>query len=335
MPPAPMAATDVLGFHQTLSNWGRWGDNDQLGALNLITPEITAAAAATVRVGRTVSCARPLDTRAAADNPNPVAHHMIGTVTEGGGADYFAVAPHGFATSHLDALCHIFADGKLYNGYPAETVTAHGATRLGIHHLHAGIVTRGVLLDVPALRGVEALEPGEPVFPEDLEAAEERGAPRPGRRRPARTHGALALARRPRSVGHRRPGRRPRRVLPPVAAQHDVATLGSDGVSDVLPSRVDGVAMPIHMIVIPAMGVHLMDNLDLEALAGACAEERRWAFLLPWRRWSCGAAPPRPSTRSRCSDGARLPRRRQVGVPPTMGALRWRLPAEPWNPALP
>ena len=191
-----MATADVLAFHRTLSNWGRWGDDDQLGALNLITPEVTAAAAATVRSGRTVSCARALDTRPAADNPNPVAHHMIGTVTEGGGADYLALAPHGFATSHLDALCHIFCDGKLYNGYPAETVTAHGATRLGIHHLHAGIVTRGVLLDIPALRGVDALEPGEPVFPEDLEAAEERAAlrVRAGDALLVRT-GTLALAR--------------------------------------------------------------------------------------------------------------------------------------------
>ncbi len=276
-----MTAADVLAFHQTLSNWGRWGDDDQLGALNLITPEVTAAAAATVRVGRTVSCARTLDTRAAADNPNPVAHHMIGTVTEGGGADYIAVAPHGFATSHLDALCHIFADGKLYNGYPAETVTAHGATRLGIHHLHAGIVTRGVLLDVPALRGVDALEPGEPVFPEDLEAAEERAGlrvragdallVRTGRWRWRDEHGpwdASGLA-----AGLDA-------SCLPWLRERDVATLGSDGVSDVLPSRVDGVFMPIHMVVIPAMGVHLMDNLDLESLAAACAEERRWDFLL-------------------------------------------------------
>ena len=97
---------------------------------------------------------------------------MTGTATEGMGADYFAIAPHGFATSHIDALCHIFHEGKLYNGYPAETVTAHGATKLGIHRLHDGIVTRGVLLDIPAQRGVDALEPGEPIFPEDLEAAE-------------------------------------------------------------------------------------------------------------------------------------------------------------------
>src|SRR5271163_1172859 len=99
VPREPMATADVLAFHDTLSNWGRWGEEDQLGALNLITPEVTAAAAATVRTGRTVSCARPLDTVSSADNPAPVAHHMTGTFTEGVGADYVALAPHGFATS--------------------------------------------------------------------------------------------------------------------------------------------------------------------------------------------------------------------------------------------
>src|SRR6185437_9202737 len=128
VPRAPMATADVLAFHQSLSNWGRWGEEDQLGALNLITPEVTAAAAATVRRGRRVSCARTLDTVPSADNPQPVAHHMTGTFTEGMGADYLAISPHGFATSHLDALCHIFYEGKLYNGYDAATVTAHGAT---------------------------------------------------------------------------------------------------------------------------------------------------------------------------------------------------------------
>ena len=281
MPREPMAAADVLAFHETLSNWGRWGDDDQRGTLNLITPEVTTAAAATVQTGRTVSCARPLNTKAAVDNPNPVTHHMIGTVTEGGGADYFAVAPHGFATSHIDALCHIFWDGKLYNGYPAETVTAHGATRLGIHHLHAGIVTRGVLLDIPALRGVDALEPGEPVFPEDLEGAEVRAGlrvrsgdalmVRTGRWGWRDTHGPWDFSTLAAGLDA---------SCLPWLRERDVATLGSDGVSDVLPSRVEGVVMPIHMVVIPAMGVHLLDNLDLDALAAACADEQRWEFLL-------------------------------------------------------
>jgi len=281
VPRDAMAAADVLAFHRTLSNWGRWGEDDQLGALNLITPEVTAAAAATVRTGRTVSCARPLDTVASADNPAPVAHHMTGTATEGMGADYFAIASHGFATSHIDALCHIFHEGRLYNGYPAEAVTAHGATKLGIHRLHDGIVTRGVLLDIPALHGLDALEPGQPVFPEDLEAAEGKAglAVRPGdallvrtgRWRWRATHGAW-------DAGQLAAGLDASCL--PWLRERDVAALGSDGVSDVLPSRVDGVGMPIHTVVIVAMGVHLLDNLDLDALTTACADEARWEFLL-------------------------------------------------------
>ncbi len=275
-----MATADVLALHTSLSNWGRWGDDDQLGALHLITPEVTAAGAATVRSGRTVSCARALNTQAAADNPAPVAHHMIGTVTEGWGADYLAVAPHGFATSHIDALCHVMHEGRLFNGYPAETVTAHGATRLGIHHLNGGVVTRGVLLDIPPLRGVDALEPGDPVFPEDLEAAETRAGVRvrPGDALLVRTgrwrwrdeHG-------PWDLGSLSAGLDASCL--PWLRERDVAALGSDGVSDVLPSRVDGVVMPIHTVAIVAMGVHLLDNLDLDALADACAAEERSEFL--------------------------------------------------------
>jgi len=275
-----MATADVQALHAGLSNWGRWGPDDQLGALNLIAPEVTAAAAATVRTGRTVSCARPLNTEAAADNPAPVAHHMIGTATEGWGADYFAVAPHGFATSHIDALCHIFYEGKLFNGYDTGTVTAHGATRLGIHHLQDGIVTRGVLLDIPAVRGVDALEPGEAIFPEDLEAAEERAGVRvrPGDALLVRTgrwvwratHGPWNIAAQAAGLDA---------ACLPWLRERDVATLGSDAVSDVMPSRVEGVGMPIHEIAIVALGLHLMDNLDLDALAAACADEGRWGFL--------------------------------------------------------
>jgi kynurenine formamidase len=275
-----MTTADVLAFHQTLSNWGRWGNGDELGALNLITREVTAAGAATVRSGRTVSCARPLDTRPSADNPVPVAHHMTGTATEGMGADYFAISPHGFSTSHIDALCHIFHEGKLYNGYPAEAVTAHGATKLGIDQLRAGVVTRGVLLDIPALRGVDALEPGEPIFPEDLEAAEKKAGleVQPGDALLVRTgRWAWRRANGPWDAGSLAAGL-DASCLPWLRGR-DVAALGSDGVSDVLPSRVDGVGMPIHTVVIVAMGVHLLDNLDLDNLATACAEEARWEFL--------------------------------------------------------
>jgi kynurenine formamidase len=205
---------------------------------------------------------------------------MIGTATEGWGADYFALAPHGFATSHIDALCHVFHEGRIFNGYSAETVTAHGATRLGIHHLQSGIVTRGVLLDVPALRGVDSVEPGEPIFPEDLEATEERAGlrvgagdallVRTGRWRWRHDHCPWDLGRRAAGLDA---------SCLPWLCERDVATLGSDGVSDVIPSRVDGVGMPIHTVTLVVMGVHLMDNLDLDALGTACADEGRWEFL--------------------------------------------------------
>jgi kynurenine formamidase len=277
----PLSTTEALALHDTLSNWGRWGDDDQLGALNFITPEVTAAATSTVRTGRTVSCARPLNTEPALDNTAPVAHHMIGTATEGWGADYFAIASHGYATSHIDALCHVFHEGHLYNGYSTETVTAHGATKLGIHHLRQGIVTRGVLIDVPRLRGVDALAPGEPIFPEDLDAAEAQAGLRVQR-------GDLLVVRTGRWRWRADHG--PWDINTGVAGldasclawlhEREVAALGSDGVSDVLPSRVADVHMPIHTVALVAMGLHLLDNLDLDGLADACAEEGRWEFLL-------------------------------------------------------
>ena len=277
----PMSAGEVLDLHKQLSNWGRWGPDDQLGALNLITADVTAAATASVRLGRTVSCARPLPTQPAADNPLPVAHHMIGTATEGYGGDYFAVASHGYATSHIDALCHIFHEGRIYNGYPIETVTAHGARKLGIHHLRAGIVTRGVLVDIPTIRGVEALEPGEPIFPEDLHAADAATGVKVGR-------GDALLVRTGRWRWRELHGPwEPTEGMAGLDAsclawlhEREVALLGCDGVSDVYPSRVENELLPIHRVAIVAMGVHLLDNLDLDDLSVACGAEKRSEFLL-------------------------------------------------------
>jgi kynurenine formamidase len=277
----PLSAKQVLAFHETLSNWGRFGPRDQLGTLNLITPEKRAAAAKLVKSGRVVSASRPLPTRPAVDNPTPAAHHMTHTATEGMGGDYFAIASHGFATSHIDALCHIFHEGKLYNGYPIETVTAHGALELGIHELRDGVVSRGILLDVPRARGVPYLEAGEPIFPEDLERAERDARLRvePGDVLLVRTgRWALREARGPWDTRTSAAGL-DASCLPWLHAR-GVAALGSDGVSDVIPSRVEGVTMPIHSVAIVALGLHLLDNLDLEPLAVACSAETRWEFLL-------------------------------------------------------
>ena len=272
---------DVQTFHEKLSNWGRFGARDQLGTLNFVTPEHRVAAARLVQSGRTVPCARALPTEPSLENPNPVVHLMVGTATEGWGGDYFAMAPHGFATSHIDALSHIFHEGKLYNGYPAERITAHGALELAIHELEAGIVTRGVLFDIPRARGVPFLEPGDPIFWDDLERAERDGGLTVG-------SGDLLLLYTGRWACREAGGPwDPRERLAGLDAsclpwlyEREVAALGCDGVSDVIPSRVDGVDLPIHQVAIVAMGLHLLDNLDLEKLARACREEGRWAFLL-------------------------------------------------------
>jgi kynurenine formamidase len=277
----PLKPEEVQAFHERLSNWKRFGSRDQLGALNFITPELRVAAARLVSSGRTVSCARSLPTQSGVDNPNPVVHLMMGTVTEGWGGDYFAIASHGFSISHIDALCHIFHDGKLYNGYPAERITAHGALELAIHELRDGVVGRGVLLDIPRAWGVPFLEAGAPIFPGDLEQAEERGNVRVG-------PGDVLLIRTGRWALRESQGEwDPRERLSGLDAsclpwlhEREVAALGCDGVSDVIPSRVEGVPMPIHTIAIVAMGLHLLDSLDLEELAGACAAEGRYEFLL-------------------------------------------------------
>ena len=279
--PPPLTAADIDAYRIALSNWGRWDEDDERGCLNHLRPEHPAAAAALVRTGRTVSCARPLPTDPSPENPRPVEHHMIGTAAEGYGADWFGLAPHGHATSHLDALCHIFWDGKVYGGRPADVVTPHGATKLGVQTLRDGVVGRGVLLDVPATLGVDALEPGTPITVEDLEACELRAGVRvgtgdgllvrTGRWRWRDVHGAWPV--------HERLAGLHASCLPWLH-EREISLLGSDGVSDTYPSPVEGVMLPIHTVGIVAMGLHLLDNLDLEALALACAEEQRAEFLL-------------------------------------------------------
>ena len=149
---------DVDAMAQQLSNWGRWGPDDERGALNFITPEVSAAAAALVSDGVTVSCALELAKTPAADNPTPVMHFMTGAGDVSGQSavrgleatgDGFMISPHGMANTHIDALCHILDDGKMYNGFPASDVLSTGAEpRTRSWGWSRGISTRGVLLDI-------------------------------------------------------------------------------------------------------------------------------------------------------------------------------------------
>jgi len=275
-------------FEET-KNWGRWGPDDERGALNWITPERRAAAAALAREGHVVSCALELATLAGPGNPNPAQHMMIAAgdardmVAPGleTSLDYVGVAFHGMAVSHIDALCHVFVEGRMYNGFDASLVKSIGALRNSIMSARDGIVGRGVLLDIPRLRGVRWLEPGDCVVPDELVAAEHAqgievregdillvGTGRDARRA---HHG-------PWDANTGLAGLHPTCV--PWLHGRRIAALGSDGVSDPLPANeTPGWPIPIHQCCLVAMGVHLLDNLELGRLASACASRRRWEFL--------------------------------------------------------
>ncbi len=282
-----LKSSEVKALFDKLSNWGRWGKEDQRGALNFITPERRAAAAKLVKTGEAISLALPLATIAAADNPTPVTHLMVQAGFDSHdmdlpyAGDYFAIAPHGMANTHIDALCHVFWHGKMYNGFDAAEVGSHGARKCAIDVARTGIISRGVLLDIPKIRKVEWLEPGERILPEELEAAERDHGVRVG-------EGDVLLIRTGRAAMRKaKGGWDPMRVgLPGLDAaclpwlhERKIAVLGSDSVSDVVPSGLDDVPLPIHVGTLVVMGIHLIDNADFDALASACGALGRYEFL--------------------------------------------------------
>ena len=283
---------DVDWFERTFESvkaWGRWGADDERGALNLITEERVAAAAALVADGVHISCALDLDTNGGAENPAPAQHHMIlaGDVMDEmrrrgleHTTDYVGIACHGSTVSHLDALCHFSVEGRMYNDVPISEVRSSGARRLGVTSAADGIVGRGVLLDIPRVRGVDWLEPTDRVTPDDLDAAEDAHGVRvePGDILLI----AIGVARRRRAgvplPMRERPGLHPTCI--PWLHERDIAVLGGDGFSDAMGGEtVDGWRAPVHQCLIVGMGVHLLDNLDLVPLADACAARGRYAFF--------------------------------------------------------
>jgi kynurenine formamidase len=285
-PPGRMSETEFRGLYERLRARPPWGPADRRGALNYLTPEAMLAAAAEVKLGRTVSLASPIDYRVTADNPEPAQHTMTQT-GDSAPADGLSFAMdqirmniHGNCDTHIDALSHVIYDGKLYSNRPADIVSETGAGELSIATATDGIVGRGVLLDVPRSRGVPWLEPGDHVTADDLAAAERDQHAQVGQ-------GDILFIR----VGHRlrrselgpwdaasaRAGLHP--AVMEYLADRKIALLGSDGNNDTAPSAVDGVDFPVHVLAVAALGVHLIDYLDFAALAPLCAEFRHWSFL--------------------------------------------------------
>lgn len=266
-----------------LNNWGRWGEDDQLGALNLITAEKRKAAAALVLDGVSVSLAHEVLTAPASDNPSPFEHQMTPTGSSPWVVDHLAVSYHGLAHTHMDALCHVSYKGKFYNGVERSSVTEEGCPRLGISGVDKGIFTRGILIDIPWLKGVDALEPGTPVTRSDLEAWEKKTGIeiqpgdalllRTGRWARRAEHGAWSTA--DGFAGFHA-------SAIPWLKERDPAILGSDAGLDVMPAQLEngrGIS-PIHMFAIVALGANILDNGDFEELAAEAKARGRWEFLL-------------------------------------------------------
>jgi kynurenine formamidase len=275
---APRNAAEFDELFKQVSNWGRWGKDDQLGSANLVTDAKRKQAAALVKSGISVSLAHNMLTEKSVDNPSPLEHTML----PGFFMDNYRVSYHGYAHSHIDALCHILYKGQTYNGYAqADVNTDKGCTKLGIDNLKNGIVTRGILIDIPRLKGVPYLEPGTAIYTEDLEAWERMAGVKI-------SSGDAIFLRTGRWARREKLG--PWNVAQSAAGVHasvapwikarGVAFAGSDAALDVTPSLVEGSNLAVHTLFITAMGINLLDNQDLEAVAATAAKLNRWEFMV-------------------------------------------------------
>lgn len=271
-------------WKQELSNWGRWGNDDQQGALNLVTTAKRRQAAALVRDGVSVSLAREADYSSNPDTEidipgtGPYERHMARPTL-----DWFILKYHGWAHTHIDSLAHGVDNGASYNGYvdDDDAVMTDGHPRNAITVADQGIFTRGILMDIPRLKGVPYLEPGTRIYPADLEAWEQQAGVkvsagdalfiRTGRwaRRAAlgswdaRSHAAGLDA-----------------SVIPWLRERDVAILAGESPQDAVPPGGELTGLPVHNFALVYLGVHLFDNVALDDVAEAAAARDRWEFLL-------------------------------------------------------
>ena len=278
--PPPLGAAEVRAMFEELSNWGRWGDDDQRGTLNLITPAKRRQAAALVREGISVSLSQNLSTEQAVDNTRPM--ELIMTAQPGGpvAMDEWRIFYHGLTYAHMDALCHARFEGKAYNGFDAGDASDSGCASSGIENLKDGVLSRGILIDVPRLKGVDYLAPGTPVLASDIEAWEREAGVRI-------ESGDVVLIRTgrwgrraatgPFSLQGGSPGVHVSAL--PLLRERDAAVLATDVGLDVVPAGVEGVVIPTHTVAIASIGLLIIDNADFEALADTAARLERWEFM--------------------------------------------------------
>jgi len=280
----PTTAEEYSQYPGRFSNWGRWGDDDELWTLNFVTPEVRRTAAACVIDGTAVSCARPIDTTPGPANPYP-ARHFVNTRTTTGMIDHLSLYIHGFTETHIDALCHLSVlDGnQTWNGKELDEYHMPAEHTGTIDYWRDGIVTRGVLYDVPRFRGTDYVAPGSPVHGWELAdvAAAQSVEPRSGDAVLIRCGFSRYFA-----VTGERPG-----FGSPAGVHASCVEVLYDSEASTLvwdmqdaPTADQGldnpkglpVALHVHQMVLPYMGMPILDNADFEALADACAAAGRW-----------------------------------------------------------
>ncbi len=268
---------DVLSYLRDRNNWGRWGDDDQRGAINLITPEKRVQAAGLVKSGRSVSLSRDFPTIPGRHNPMPAQHFV--RVMDNAVVDYYGIVYHGYLTTHVDALCHVWDGEGMWNGRdPAKEVTSNGARFGAIDKWRDGITTRGVLLDIPKLRGEPYVTIEKPVHGWELEeAAKAQGVSvEPGDALVVYSGREKWQAANPDWSGYRPPSPGLHASCLPFVRDHDVAVLVWD-MMDASPNEY-GIPWTMHGAIF-AYGVALVDNSLVQPLAEACADEGRYEFM--------------------------------------------------------
>ncbi len=280
----PVSLEEFDNWFENVKNWGRWGQNDTIGTLNLITPGKRKAASKLVKKGITVSLAHNLETDSTINNSDPMELKIL-TIDEKSGALWVMEslafkAYHGFANSHMDWFSHTAYKGKFYGGISLDDITPTGVKNTSVHHSAQGFVSRGVIIDAAELLGVEYLQPGIAITTEKLIEWEKLSGVKI-------QSGDILLIRTGRWFREQKSG--PWKIdgfapgLHPSVAlwlhERGVAALGSDVVNDVMPSPVKGIYAPLHQLTLVAMGMPLFDNLDLEDLIKESRKQNRKTFL--------------------------------------------------------
>ncbi|MDA1298434.1 MAG: cyclase family protein [Chloroflexi bacterium] len=292
--PAQRPTEDQLisWLNKDLNNWGRWGPDDEKGTLNHLSTEKTRSAMALVEDGATVSCARNISYDHAPDTPRPPHYFMVRTgfdhkegepIERQVAIDYFGLVFHGHSVTHIDSLAHFFWDGKMYNGFPMSDVsTDQGARRNNVLAAHGGIVTRGVLVDAPYLRGTELVERGDGVGMDDIEKAVTQCG--------VTVEKGDVLLMRTGQLGHREKtggvdvwssgSAGPKPEILPFMHEREIAVMGSDTGNDVAPTGYQKFTNPVHQVGIVGMGLWILDNAWLDDLAEECRSRGRWEFAI-------------------------------------------------------